>query len=282
VFNDHFADPAAVVERLRPFDVVCVMRERTPLSRDILQQLPRLKLIASTGLRNASIDMRAAAERGIVVTATGYESTPTIEFSWALILASARHLAREAASVRDGGWQTSIGANLRGKCLGVIGLGNIGKEVARIALAFGMTVIAWSQNLTGEIAGAAGATLVDKDALFRQADIVTVHLILSRRTVGLVGAAELALMKPTAWLINTSRGPIVDQAALIEALQARRIAGAALDVFDAEPLPADHPFRKLDNVLATPHIGYVTEELYRTFYGDAAASIAAWLESNPA
>ena len=282
VFNDHLADPAAVVERLRPFDVVCVMRERTPLSRDILQQLPRLKLIASTGLRNASIDMGAAAERGIVVTATGYESTPTIEHSWALILASTRHLAREAASVRAGGWQTSIGANLRGKCLGVMGLGNIGKEVARIALAFGMTVIAWSQNLTKEIASAAGATLVDKDALFRQADIVTIHLILSRPTRGLVGAAELALMKPTAWLINTSRGPIVDQAALIETLQARRIAGAALDVFDVEPLPVDHPFRKLDNVLATPHIGYVTEELYRTFYGDAAASIAAWLESNPA
>ena len=282
VFNDHLADPAAVVERLRPFDVVCVMRERTPLSRDILQQLPRLKLIASTGPRNAAIDMRAAAERGIVVTATGYESTPTIELSWALILASARQLAREAASVRDGGWQTRIGTNLRGKCLGVIGLGNIGKEVARIALAFGMTVIAWSQNLTSEIASAAGATLVDKDALFRQADFVTIHLILSRRTSGLVGAAELALMKPTAWLINTSRGPIVDQAALIETLQARRIAGAALDVFEIEPLPADHPFRRLDNVLATPHIGYVTEELYRTFYGDAAASIAAWLESNAA
>lgn len=282
VFNDHLADPAAVVERLRPFDVVCVMRERTPLSRDILQQLPRLKLIASTGPRNAAIDMRAAAERGIVVTATGYESTPTIELSWALILASARHLAREAASVRDGGWQTRIGTNLRGKCLGVIGLGNIGKEVARIALAFGMTVIAWSQNLTSEIASAAGATLVDKDALFRQADIVTIHLILSRRTSGLVGAAELALMKSTAWLVNTSRGPIVDEAALIEALQARRIAGAALDVFEIEPLPADHPFRRLDNVLATPHIGYVTEELYRTFYGDAAASIAAWLESNAA
>jgi phosphoglycerate dehydrogenase-like enzyme len=282
VFNDHLADPAAVVERLHPFDVVCVMRERTPLSRDILQQLPRLKLIASTGPRNAAIDMRVAAERGIVVTATGYESTPTIELSWALILASARHLAREAASVRDGGWQTRIGTNLRGKCLGVIGLGNIGKEVARIALAFGMTVIAWSQNLTSEIASAAGATLVDKDALFRQADIVTIHLILSRRTSGLVGAAELALMKSTAWLVNTSRGPIVDEAALIEALQARRIAGAALDVFEIEPLPADHPFRSLDNVLATPHIGYVTEELYRTFYGDAAASIAAWLESNAA
>jgi phosphoglycerate dehydrogenase-like enzyme len=282
VFNDHLAAPAAVVERLRPFDVVCVMRERTPLSRDILQQLPRLKMIASTGPRNAAIDMRVAAERGIVVTATGYESTPTIELSWALILASARHLAREAASVRDGGWQTRIGTNLRGKCLGVIGLGNIGKEVARIALAFGMTVIAWSQNLTSEIASAAGATLVDKDALFRQADIVTIHLILSRRTSGLVGAAELALMKPTAWLVNTSRGPIVDEAALIEALQARSIAGAALDVFEIEPLPADHPFRRLDNVLATPHIGYVTEELYRTFYGDAAASIAAWLESNAA
>jgi phosphoglycerate dehydrogenase-like enzyme len=282
VFNDHLADPAALVERLRPFDVVCVMRERTPLSRDILQQLPRLKLIASTGPRNAAIDMRAAAERGIVVTATGYESTPTIELSWALILATARHLAREAASVRAGGWQTSIGVNLRGKCLGVIGLGNIGKEVARIALAFGMTVIAWSENMTSEVASAAGATLVDKDALFRQADFVTIHLILSRRTSGLVGAAELALMKPTAWLINTSRGPIVDQAALIETLQARRIAGAALDVFDVEPLPADHPFRRLDNVLATPHIGYVTQELYRTFYGDAAASIAAWLESNAA
>jgi phosphoglycerate dehydrogenase-like enzyme len=194
----------------------------------------------------------------------------------------ARHLTREAGAVRDGGWQTSIGANLRGKCLGVLGLGNIGKEVARIGLAFGMTVIAWSQNLTAEIASAAGATLVDKHALFRQADIVTIHLVLSRRTTGLVGAAELALMKPTAWLINTSRGPIVDQAALIEALQAHRIAGAALDVFDAEPLPADHPFRTLVKVLATPHIGYVTEELYRTFYGDAAASIAAWLDTSAA
>ncbi len=279
VFNDHLADPAAVIERLRPFDVVCVMRERTPLPRDILQQLPQLKLIASTGPRNAAIDMRSAAERGILVTSTGYESTPTIELTWALILASARQLVQEAGSVRDGGWQTSLGANLRGKCLGVLGLGNIGKEVARIGLAFGMTVVAWSQNLTAEAASAAGATLVDKPALFGQADIVTIHLILSRRTVGLVGAAELALMKPTARLINTSRGPIVDEAALIEALQARRIAAAAIDVFDTEPLPADHPFRKLNNVLTTPHIGYVTEELYRTFYGDAAASIAAWLNT---
>lgn len=279
VFNDHVADPGAVVERLRPFDVVCVMRERTPLPRDVLQQLPKLKLIASTGPQNASIDMQAAAERGILVTATGYESTPTIELTWALILTSARHLVREASSIRQGGWQTSLGLNLRGKCLGVLGLGNIGKEVARIGLAFGMKVIAWSQNLTTEIAIAAGATLVDKHALFRQADIVTIHLILSRRTIGLVGIAELALMKPTAWLINASRGPIVDETALIDALQARRIAGTALDVFDAEPLTADHPFRKLDNVLTTPHIGYVTEGLYRTFYGDAAPSIAAWLNS---
>jgi phosphoglycerate dehydrogenase-like enzyme len=170
---------------------------------------------------------------------------PTIELTWALILTSARHLAREAGSVRNGDWQTGIGANLRGKCLGVLGLGNIGKEVARIGLAFGMTVIAWSQNLTTEIASAAGATLADKHALFRRADFVTIHLVLSRRTTGLVGAAELALMKPTARLINMSRGPIVDEAALVEALQARRIAGAALDVFDAEPLPADHPFRTL-------------------------------------
>jgi phosphoglycerate dehydrogenase-like enzyme len=280
VFNNHLADPAAVVERLRPFDVVCVMRERTTLSREILQQLRRLKLIASTGPRNASIDMRGAAERGILVTSTGYESTPTIELTWALVLASARDLVREAGSVRNGGWQTSIGANLRGKCLGVLGLGNIGKEVARIGLAFGMTVIAWSEHLSAEVASAAGAALVDKQTLFRQADIVSIHLILSRRTTGLVGAAEFALMKPTARLINTSRGPIVDQAALIEALQAHRIAGAALDVFGVEPLHADHPFRKLDNVLSTPHIGYVTEELYRTFYGDAAASIAAWLNAN--
>ena len=208
------------------------------------------------------------------------ESTPTIELTWALILASGRHLVREASSVRDGGWQTSLGSNLRGKRLGVLGLGNIGKEVARIGLAFGMTVIAWSQNLTTEAASPAGATLVDKQVLFRQADIVTVHLILSRRTAGLVGAAEFALMKPTARLINTSRGPIVEEAALIEVLAARKIAGAAIDVFDAEPLPADHPFRKLDNVLTTPHIGYVTEELYRTFYGDAAASIATWLNVN--
>ncbi len=282
VFNGHVADPLAVVARLRPFDVVCVMRERTPLTRQILQQLPNLKLIASTGSRNASIDTQTAADLGIAVTATGYDSTPTIEFTWSLILASMRGIDREAASLKAGGWQTGLGSNLRGKSLGVVGLGNIGREVARIGLAFGMKVIAWSQNLTEEKAGAAGATLVDKQALFREADVVTVHLVLSGRSTGLIGAPEFALMKPTARFVNTSRGPIVDEAALIEALQAHRIAGAAVDVFDVEPLPPDHPFRKLNNVLATPHIGYVTEDLYRTFYADAAANIATWLEANAA
>jgi phosphoglycerate dehydrogenase-like enzyme len=282
VFNHHLADPSAVVERLRPFEVVCVMRERTPLTGDILRQLPNLKLIASTGPRNASIDARAAAELGIAVTATGYDSTPAIEFTWSLILALMRRIDREAASLKAGGWQTGLGSNLRGKNLGVVGLGNIGSEVARIGVAFGMKAIAWSQNLTEEKASAAGATLVDKRKLFREADVVTVHLVLSRRTRGLIGAPEFALMKPTARFVNTSRGPIVDEAALIDALRARRIAGAAVDVFDVEPLPPDHPFRKLDNVLATPHIGYVTEDLYQTFYKDAAANIAAWLEVNAA
>ena len=277
VFNDHVADSDAVVERLLPFDVICVMRERTPLPRAVIEHLPRLKLIASTGSRNASIDMTAAEEHGIHVTATGYRSTPTIEMTWALILASARHIVRESSSVREGGWQTSVGAELDGKVLGVLGLGNIGGQVARIGLAFGMKVIAWSQNMTPQIAEAAGAALVTKDELFRQADVVTIHLILSKRTRGLVGAADLALMKPTSWLINTSRGSIVDDGALVQALTARTIAGAALDVFDTEPLPVDHPFRSLENVLATPHIGYVAEDLYRTFYGDAAVSIAGWL-----
>jgi phosphoglycerate dehydrogenase-like enzyme len=258
------------------------MRERTPLTREILQQLPNLKLIASTGPRNASIDSQTAADFGIAVTATGYDSTPTIEFTWSLILASMRGIDREAASLKAGGWQTGLGSNLRGKGLGVVGLGNIGREVARIGVAFGMKVIAWSQNLTEEKASAAGATLVNKQTLFREADVVTLHLVLSGRTRGLIGASEFALMKPTATFVNTSRAPIVDEAALIEALQARRIAGAAVDVFDVEPLPPDHPFRKLDNVLATPHIGYVTEDLYRTFYADAAANIATWLEANAA
>jgi len=280
VFNDHVADPSAVVERLLPFDVVCVMRERTPLPREVLQHLPRLKLIASTGSRNASIDMEAAKELGIIVTATGYRSAPTIELTWALILASLRGIVHENNSIRNGGWQKSVGQDLSGKMLGVVGLGNIGRQVAQIGLAFGMKIIAWSQNMTPEIAEAAGARLVSKDELFRQADIVTIHLILSGRTKGLVGAAELGLMKPTSRLINTSRGPIVEEQALISVLKNKQIAGAAIDVFDIEPLPASHPFRTLDNVLATPHIGYVSHGLYKTFYEDTVSNIRKWLDTH--
>src|SRR5271156_5998566 len=277
VFNDHVADPSALVERLLPFDVVCVMRERTPLPREVLQHLPRLRLIASTGSRNASIDMGAAKELGITVAATRHRPSPTIELTWALILASLRGIVHENNSIRNGGWQKSVGQDLSGNILGVVGLGNIGGQVARICLAFGMKIIAWSQNMTPEIAEAAGARLVSKDELFRQADIVTIHLILSGRTKGLVGAAELALMKPTSHLINTSRGPIVDEPSLIKALRSHAIAGAAIDVFDEEPLPAQHPFRSMDNVLATPHIGYVTDGHYRTFYEDTVGKITAWL-----
>jgi phosphoglycerate dehydrogenase-like enzyme len=277
VFNDHLSDPDAIVERLLPFDVVCVMRERTPLPRSIIDRVPQLKLIASTGRRNAAVDVDAAAERGIVVAHTGYDAHPTIEMTWALILASARQVALENARLRAGGWQLTIGDSLHGKTLGVLGLGNIGSEVARIGLAFGMDVIAWSQNLTPDKAQACGARLVSKEELFRSADILTIHLVLSERTKGLVGAAELQAMKPSARLINTSRGPIVDEPALIEVLRDRRIAGAALDVFDLEPLPADHPFRSLDNVLATPHIGFVARELYRTFYRDTVENITRWL-----
>ena len=280
VFQDHLADPEAVVERLQPFDVVCVMRERTPLPRNIIERLPNLKLIASTGAGNASIDVAAAGEHGIAVVHTGYSSDPAIEFTWALILASTRHIVTESNSVRSGGWQQTVGADLRGKTLGVLGLGRIGSEVARIGRAFGMNVVAWSENLTPQAAEAAGATLVSKNQLFERADILTIHLVLSGRTSGLIGAAELARMKPTARLINTSRGPIVEEQALASALKNKQIAGAAIDVFDIEPLPPSHPFRTLDNVLATPHIGYVSHGLYKTFYEDTVSNIRKWLDAH--
>jgi len=279
VFKDHLADPEAVIERLMPFDVICVMRERSPLPRNIIERLPNLKLIASTGAGNASIDVAAAGERGIAVVHTGYRSDPAIEFTWALILASARHIVTENNSVRSGGWQKTVGADLRGKTLGVLGLGRIGSEVARIGKAFGMNLIAWSENMTPQAAEAAGATLVSKNQLFEQADILTIHLALSSRTRGLIGAAELARMKPTARLINTSRGPIVEEQALISLLKNKQIAGAAIDVFDVEPLPPDHPFRALDNILATPHIAYVSQGLYRTFFEDIVSNIRKWLDT---
>ena len=280
VFQDHVDDADGVVTRLLPFDIVCVMRERTPLPRSIIERLPNLKLISSTGPVNASIDVAAAADHGVAVSHTGYRSTPTIEFTWALILASARNIVAESNSVRSGGWQQTVGTDLRGKTLGVLGLGNVGSQVARIGTAFGMKLIAWSQNMTPESAKAAGAILVSKDQLFERADILTIHLVLSSRTRGLVGAAELERMKPTARLINASRGPIVEEQALISVLKNKQIAGAAIDVFDIEPLPPSHPFRTLDNVLATPHIGYVSHGLYKTFYEDTVSNIRKWIDTH--
>ena len=217
---------------------------------------------------------------GVSVAFTGYRSDPTIELTWALILASARHIVTESNSIRSGGWQQTVGTDLRGKTLGILGLGRIGSQVARIGSAFGMDLIAWSQNMTPETAQAAGATLVSKGALFENADILTIHLVLSRRTRGLVGVAELERMKPTARLINTSRGSIVEEQALLSALKNKHIAGAAIDVFDQEPLPPDHPFRTLDNLLATPHIGYVSQDLYKTFYEDTVSNIRKWLDTH--
>jgi phosphoglycerate dehydrogenase-like enzyme len=279
VFGDHLDGADAVAERLLPYDVVCVMRERTPLRAELIERLPNLKLIASTGPRNASIDLKAAAARGIAVVHTGYFGSPTLELTWALILAGARHIVAEAAAVRGGGWQHSIGDDLAGKTLGIIGLGNLGSQVAKIGLAFGMRVLAWSQNLTAEKAGAAGAALVSKEELLRQSDIVSVHLVLSDRTRALIGARELGLMKPSARLVNTSRGPIVVEEALIAALKAGQIAGAAIDVYDVEPLPPDHPYRNIGNLLATPHIGYVSRDLYQRFYRDTVSNILTWLDA---
>src|ERR1700732_4136531 len=280
VFQNHLADPEAVIERLLPFDVVCVMRGRATLARNVIDRLPNPKLIASTGSGNASIDVAAAGDHGIAVVHTGDRSDPTIEFTWALILASARNIVTGGKSVRHGGWQQTVGTDLRGKTLGVLGLGNVGSQVARIGTAFGMKLIAWSQNMTPESAKAAGATLVSKDQLFERADILPITLVLSSRTRGLVGAAELERMRPTARLINASRGPIVQEQALISALKNKQIAGAAIDVFDIEPLPPSHLFRTLDTVLATPHIGYVSHGLYKTFYEDTVANIRKWLDTH--
>jgi len=277
VFNDHLADADAVVERLKPFDAVCVMRERTPLPRAVVERLPRLRLVVSTGARNAAIDVAACEERGIAVAFTGYDSAPTIEMTWALILAASRHLVVENLAFRRGAWQQGIGVGLAGKTLGVLGLGRVGGAVARIGAAFGMHVIAWSPHMTPERAAAHGATAVDKAALLRQSDVLTLHMVLSPKTRGLLGADELALMKTTSLLVNTSRGPLIDEAALVNALTSRKIALAALDVFDVEPLPDDHPLRSLENVLGTPHIGYVADDLYRTFYGDTVKALDGWL-----
>jgi phosphoglycerate dehydrogenase-like enzyme len=281
VFPDHLADDDALVERLAPFDAVVAMRERTPFTRARLERLPNLRLLVTTGMRNASIDLDAAREHGVIVSGTGSLGPPTAELAWALILALTRHVPAEDRAMREGGWQHTIGPELAGHRLGIVGLGRLGARMAAIARAFEMEPVAWSQNLTGERAAEAGAELVSREELFSTADVVTVHLVLSDRTRGLVGAPELALLRPTAYLVNTSRGPIVDEAALLDALHGGRIAGAALDVYDTEPLPADHPLRAAPNTVLTPHIGYVSTGTYELFYGDAVEDVMRWLAGDP-
>lgn len=266
---------------LAGFDVVVAMRERTPFPEDVISQLPALRLLVTTGMRNAAIDVGAAADRGIVVSGTPSPGHATAELTFALILNLARGLADEAASVRNGGWQRGLGRDLRGSTLGLVGLGRLGSQVAGFAAAFGMDVTAWSENLTAGRAAEVGVRLVDRATLFSHADFISVHLRLSDRTSGLVGAAEFEAMKPTAYLVNTSRGPIVDVDALIDAVRTGSIAGAAVDVFATEPLPADHPLRSEPRILATPHIGYVTEQTYRIFYEAAVEDIAAFLAGEP-
>jgi phosphoglycerate dehydrogenase-like enzyme len=280
-FADHIDDPDELVKRLAPFDVVVAMRERTAFPAAVLGQLSKLRLLVTTGMRNASIDMAAARDLGIVVSGTAGTDSPTAEMTWALILGLSRHIAEEADSIRQGGWQTTVGTDLHGATLGVVGLGKLGAQVAKIGQAFGMRVIAWSQNLQAERAAEVGVEKVTKDELFATADIVTIHLVLSERSLGLVGAPELARMKPTAFLVNTSRGPIVDEAAMIEALSAGSIGGAAIDVYSVEPLPADHPYRDTPRILLSPHLGYVTHGTYQVFFSEAVADIAAFREGTP-
>ena len=268
VFTEHHDD----IDHLEPFDVIMAMRERTPFPRDRLTQLSNLKLLVTTGMGNAAIDTEAARELGITVAGTGGTPTHTAELTWALILALARNIPAEDRALRAGGWQHTVGFELAGRTLGVIGLGRLGAQVARIGEVFGMEVIAWSQNMD---------TSLTKEELLRRSDVVTIHVRLSERTTGLIGASELALMKPTAYLVNTSRGPIVDEDALLHALHNGEIAGAGIDVYDTEPLPPDHPLRSAPNTVLTPHIGYVTDASYARFYEDAVEDIAAFLRGEP-
>lgn len=279
--HDYPADTALMIERLKGFDVICVMRERSTFDKALLQDLPRLKLLVTGGMRNAAIDITAAKALGIQVCGTDSYKHAAPELTWALIMASTRNLLAEANSLRAGGWQVGLGGDLYGKTLGILGLGSIGQKVAKFAQMFGMRVIAWSENLTPERAAESGVTWVSKRELFEQADILTVHLVLSERSRGLVDAEALGWMKPTAHLVNTARGPIVDEQALVQALSDRRLAGAALDVFAEEPLPVDHPFRRLPNVLATPHVGYVSEQNYRQFYQQMIEDVQAWANGAP-
>ena len=280
VFNQHF-EGEELVARIAPFDVLVITRERTPFPRTLIERLPNLRLLVTTGWRNLGIDMAACRERGILVCGTEAGSSPTAELAWGLIIATARHIAAEDQALRAGRWQSTVGVSLQGKTLGILGLGRLGAQTARVGNAFGMRVIAWSQNLTAERAREAGAQRVDKDELFRTSDVLTIHLVLSDRTRGLVGAREIALMKKTAILVNTARAAIIDETALIAALQEGRLAGAGLDVYSKEPLPPDAPILKAPNTVLTPHLGYVTRETYEIYFQQALEDIEAWLKGTP-
>lgn len=280
-FHDHVEDEDELAQRLDRFEIICIMRERTPFPRSLIEKLPHLKLIVTTGKRNAALDVAACKARGVTVCGTAGSGGSTIELAWGLIISLARGIPREDLAMRHGRWQVAVGMELRGKTLGVLGLGRLGSQVAGIGRAFGMHVIAWSQNLTAERAKAADAELVTKRQLFERADVITIHLVLSDRTKRIVGHEELAWMKPTAYLVNTSRGPIVDTAALIEALYSSKIAGAGIDVYDHEPLASDDPILHAPNTVLTPHLGYVADESYKTFYRETVEDIAAWLSGKP-
>ena len=282
VFNVPLGAPDAVIKALQGFAVVVGMRERTAFPRKVIEALPDLKLLITTGARNNSFDVKACAERGVTVCGTGSFGSPTTGIAFGLMLELTRRIGFENARLKAGApWQVTVGRDLEGLTLGILGLGKLGQRSAAVGKAFGMKTIAWSQNLTEDKAKAAGADLVAKEDLFRNADFITIHLVLSDRSRGLVGAKELGLMKKTSDLINTSRGPIVDEKALIAALQNNTIAGAGLDVFDVEPLPLDHPFRKMDNVVITPHLGYVSEQNYRKYFPEVVEDIRAWLDGKP-
>ncbi|HEU4617852.1 MAG TPA: D-2-hydroxyacid dehydrogenase family protein [Gammaproteobacteria bacterium] len=278
VFHDHLAGEDALAERFADFQIIVIMRERTPFPRSLLARLPNLELLVTSGMRNASIDLAAAKELGVAVTGTPILAYPAAEHAWALILALTKRIAIDDQAMRTGGWGTAANAGLKDKTLGIVGLGRLGSQAAKIGLAFGMRVVAWSENLTDARCAEVGAERVAKDELFRRSDVVTIHLQLSERTRGLVGRRELELMKPSAYLVNTSRGPIVVEQDLVEALKRRTIAGAGLDVFDVEPLPADHALRRLANTVLTPHQGYVTAENFRLFFSSAVENIRAWLD----
>jgi phosphoglycerate dehydrogenase-like enzyme len=280
-FDRHIADADELARRLHAFEIIVAMRERTPFPASLFARLPNLRLLVTSGMRNAAIDLAAASAHGVTVCGTDMLGTPTAELTWGLVLGLCRSIPFEDRAMREGKWQTTLGVGVHGKTLGIVGLGKLGSQVAKIGKAFGMEIIAWSQNLTAERAAAAGARLVAKDELFAAADIISIHLVLSPRTRGLVGAAELARMKSSALIVNTSRGPIIDEAALVEALERRRIAGAAIDVYDTEPLPESNRLRRLPNTVVTPHLGYVTEENYRQAYGQAVEDIAAFLAGTP-